>query len=262
MVTDVPGPAAPDLLRKDQRERRARIVRAGLRSLSGSDYDKVKVSDLARDSEVALGTLYRYFASKEHLFAAVFAEWQDGLKRKLDRIPRRTAPRATAACGPAPAPRDPRLPDAAAVLPADDRPADHRRPPRRRDLPPLDGLFADIMRSAVEGADETVVSTLRAVADQGLRGWIMGRQPIQAVYQAVDDTLRLIRSAAPGVDFFFRVFGFFSSVTTGPLVALKKNNGLLYPRRRTMRGWFLSFPGGGGGKGDSKGRSRHPGGRA
>ncbi|GAA0985496.1 hypothetical protein GCM10009555_061030 [Acrocarpospora macrocephala] len=58
---------------------------------------------------------------------------------------------------------------------------------------PHDTLFADVMRTAAEGTDAAVLSTLRAVADQGLRGWIMGRQPIQAVYQSVDDTLRLIR---------------------------------------------------------------------
>ncbi|WP_061293869.1 TetR/AcrR family transcriptional regulator [Herbidospora cretacea] len=191
MVTDVPGPATPDLLRKDQRERRARIVRAGLRSLSGSDYDKVKVSDLARDAEVALGTLYRYFASKEHLFAAVFAEWQDGLRRDLGRLP------------PAEGTEGERLRSVLhhAIRAFQAEPQFYRLmivlqttgdPHAAEIYTPLDDLLADVMRSAVEGADETVVSTLRAVADQGLRAWIMGRRPIQAVHRAVDDTLNLI----------------------------------------------------------------------
>ncbi|WP_066361746.1 TetR/AcrR family transcriptional regulator [Herbidospora mongoliensis] len=191
MVTDVPGPAAPEPLRKDQRERRARIVRTALRSLSTGDYDKIKVSDVARDAEVALGTLYRYFSSKEHLFAAVFTEWQDGLKRELDRVP------------PSSDTEGDRL---RAVLHHTIR-AFQAQPqfyrlmivlqttpdPRAAEIyTSLDALFADIMRTAATEADEVVISTLRAVADQGLRGWIMGRRPIRSVYQGVDDTLRLV----------------------------------------------------------------------
>lgn len=189
MVTDVPG--QPDLLRKDQRERRARIVRTALRGLSAGDYDKIKVSDVARDAEVALGTLYRYFTSKEHLFAAVFTEWQDGLRRKLDRLPR---PDGT---------EGDRLRSVVhhTIRAFQMQPQFYRLmivlqttpDPRAAEIyTSLDALFTDVMRTAAPEADEAVVSTLRAVADQGLRGWIMGRLPIQAVYDAVDDTLRLI----------------------------------------------------------------------
>ncbi|TKK89289.1 TetR/AcrR family transcriptional regulator [Herbidospora galbida] len=191
MVTDVPGPAAPESLRKDQRERRARIVRTGLRGLSGGDYDKIKVSDVARDAEVALGTLYRYFSSKEHLFAAVFDEWQDGLRRRLDRHP------------PAGDTDADRLRSVlhAAIRAFQTQPQFYRLmivlqttdDPRAAEVyAPLDTLFADVMRAAVDGVDETVVSTLRAVADQGLRAWISGRLPIEGVYQGVDDTLGLL----------------------------------------------------------------------
>ncbi|GLX93094.1 TetR/AcrR family transcriptional regulator [Herbidospora sp. NBRC 101105] len=191
MVTDVPDPAAPESLRKDQRERRARIVRTGLRALAGSDYDRIKVSDVARDAEVALGTLYRYFSSKEHLFAAVFDEWQDGLRRRLGRLPLE---------GDTPEDRL-RSVVHAAIRAFQTQPQFYRLmivlqttdDPRAAEVyTPLDTLFADVMRTAVDGVDETVVSTLRAVADQGLRAWIRGRLPIEAVYQGVDDTLGLI----------------------------------------------------------------------
>ncbi|WP_062352339.1 TetR/AcrR family transcriptional regulator [Herbidospora yilanensis] len=191
MVTDVPDPAAPESLRKDQRERRARIVRTGLRALSGSDYDKIKVSDVARDAEVALGTLYRYFSSKEHLFAAVFAEWQDDLRRGLGRA------------APAGGTEGERLRSVlhATVRAFQTQPQFYRLmivlqttdDPRAAEIyTPLDTLFADVMRAAADDVDETVVSTLRAVADQGLRAWIRGRLPIEAVYQGIDDTLGLI----------------------------------------------------------------------
>ena len=57
----------------------------------------MKVSEVARESGVALGTLYRYFASKDHLFAAVFVEWQGALKVKLEK----GAPRGEYRCRPA-----------------------------------------------------------------------------------------------------------------------------------------------------------------
>ena len=77
------GPPAVELLRSGQRARREGIVRAGLHKLASEDYDKIKISDVAADAGVAIGTLYRYFSSKEHLFAAVFKEWQDSLGRHI-----------------------------------------------------------------------------------------------------------------------------------------------------------------------------------
>ena len=69
-MLQIDGPPAPETLRRDQLARRERIVRTAARALANGDYDQVKVSDVARDSGVALGTLYRYFASKEHLQTA------------------------------------------------------------------------------------------------------------------------------------------------------------------------------------------------
>ena len=63
-MLQIAGPPAPETLRRDQFARRQRIVRAALRALANSDYDQVRISEVARDSGVALGTLYRYFASK------------------------------------------------------------------------------------------------------------------------------------------------------------------------------------------------------
>lgn len=43
--------------------------------------------DVAEEASVALGTVYRYFVSKEHLFAAVLMEWSESLQ---DRVQKRT----------------------------------------------------------------------------------------------------------------------------------------------------------------------------
>jgi AcrR family transcriptional regulator len=69
------GPPGPEELNAPQRARRLRIVRAGLGLLEERPYEAVQMRDVAVAAEVALGTVYRYFASKEQLFAAVLLEW-------------------------------------------------------------------------------------------------------------------------------------------------------------------------------------------
>ena len=58
-----------------QLARRQRIVEAALAALEVQDYEQIQIRDVAASAEVALGTLYRYFSSKEHLYAAVLQEW-------------------------------------------------------------------------------------------------------------------------------------------------------------------------------------------
>lgn len=66
--------AAPDLP-DYKRARRSRIVAAALAALKEHDYDQIQMRDVAERADVALGTLYRYFTSKEHVYAAVLQEW-------------------------------------------------------------------------------------------------------------------------------------------------------------------------------------------
>ncbi len=71
-TTDTGLPAGmPDY----KRARRAQIVRAALAALKQHDYDQIQMRDVAEAADVALGTLYRYFSSKEHVYAAVLMEW-------------------------------------------------------------------------------------------------------------------------------------------------------------------------------------------
>jgi len=64
-------------------ERRSRIIRTALDLLSESDFDDIQMRDVAERSDVALATLYRYFPSKEQLFAAVQLEWVERLHRRV-----------------------------------------------------------------------------------------------------------------------------------------------------------------------------------
>ena len=66
---------APADLPGYKRARRSQIVQAALDALKKQDYDQIQMRDVAEAADVALGTLYRYFSSKEHVYAAVLMEW-------------------------------------------------------------------------------------------------------------------------------------------------------------------------------------------
>ncbi|WP_055482186.1 TetR/AcrR family transcriptional regulator [Sphaerimonospora mesophila] len=202
MMADVSGPAAPETLRRDQRERRERIVRVALRSLANSEYDRIKVSDVARDSGVALGTLYRYFTSKEHLFAAAFLLWQEGLKRTLDRAaPPEGAEKERVRDVLHRAIRAFQLqPQFYRVLIVLETASDPYVDDTYRSI---DKVFTDIVRSAF-GADvrddadhRAIIATLSSVLGGGLRGWVMARTTIEKVYENIDNAIRLIYDFSP-----------------------------------------------------------------
>ena len=73
-----------DALPEYQLARRAAIMRAATELLEERDFDQVQVRDVAMRANVALGTLYRYFQSKEHLYAAVLGEWMHGVRLTQD----------------------------------------------------------------------------------------------------------------------------------------------------------------------------------
>ncbi len=72
-------------LRDDLRLRRQGIVDAAERLMFEQDYEDIAVKDVATDAGVALGTLYRYFNSKDHLFACALLSWSQGFGDHLER---------------------------------------------------------------------------------------------------------------------------------------------------------------------------------
>jgi AcrR family transcriptional regulator len=71
-------PVAGDL-RGSQLERRRRVVEAAMELAADGGYDAVQMRDVAARADVALGTVYRYFSSKDHLLAAALVHWVDQL---------------------------------------------------------------------------------------------------------------------------------------------------------------------------------------
>src|SRR3546814_13658344 len=73
-----------DQLSASQAARRQRVLVAALQLGSAGGYDAVQMRDVAASAGVALGTIYRYFPSKDPLLAAAMVEWMEGLERLLN----------------------------------------------------------------------------------------------------------------------------------------------------------------------------------
>ncbi len=69
----VPDPAD---LHPNQLARRNRIIESTILLLEKKDYEEIMITTVAKKSHVALGTVYRYFISKEHLFGEAYLVWQ------------------------------------------------------------------------------------------------------------------------------------------------------------------------------------------
>jgi AcrR family transcriptional regulator len=78
--------SAPTLT-KSQAARRERVVRAALELGADGGYDAVQMRDVAARAEVALGTIYRYFPSKDSLLLAVMVHWLGDLEQRVSRRP-------------------------------------------------------------------------------------------------------------------------------------------------------------------------------
>jgi AcrR family transcriptional regulator len=76
-------------LTKGQEARRQRVVRAAFELAAQGGYDAVQMRDVAATADVALGTIYRYFSSKDHLLAEVQVAWVRDLSRRVHARPPR-----------------------------------------------------------------------------------------------------------------------------------------------------------------------------
>jgi TetR/AcrR family transcriptional regulator, cholesterol catabolism regulator len=178
-----------------QQARRDRIVDAGLALLAERDYDKIQVKDVAEEANVALGTLYHYFSSKEHLFAEVLVRWAGTLRTNISRNPLRGTTdtqrltqvinRSVRAFQ-----RQPSLARLVAML---ETSAD---PFATGILARLAQTTNDIYLEAIHDVDRDtahrIVSVVDAVLASGLRSWVAGRTSITAVSDDLADAISLL----------------------------------------------------------------------
>lgn len=79
-------PTAPPLTER-QRERRRRILQATAQLACRGGFEAVQMREVAESSQVALGTLYRYFPSKVHLLVATMHDQLERLHGTLRKSP-------------------------------------------------------------------------------------------------------------------------------------------------------------------------------
>ncbi len=197
------GPVSPRVLSANQLARRQRVIDAGLVLLERRDYDRIQVKDVAEEAGVALGTVYHYFSSKEHIFAEVLVKWAGTLRTNLTRRPLTGD-----------SPQD-KLTEAL-----------HRSVRAFQHQPQLARLVASLELSAdafateilvrldmtttsvylelLDGVDDdrarVIVRTADAVFDSLLRSWSAGRLSIADLYDYLSDAVALLFGAEPARD--------------------------------------------------------------
>jgi AcrR family transcriptional regulator len=72
-------PPTTDTLSAAQLDRRRRVLDAVIELVSQGRLEDMSMKDVAERSGVALGTIYRYFSSKDHVAAAALAAWAQSL---------------------------------------------------------------------------------------------------------------------------------------------------------------------------------------
>lgn len=176
-------------------ERRDRIVRTALEQLSESDYDAIQMRDVAKAADVALATLYRYFPSKEQLFAAVQLEWVEQLHRRVakrglrgDSNLERLVDVLQRSVG-----SFKKSPQFYRVLLMLESTKD---PVAREFYEVMARATADTYREAISNVDpDTAAGLLQATLDilgAELRAWALGRRPIEEAARRIEASLRLL----------------------------------------------------------------------
>lgn len=82
-------PAISSSLSRKEREfiqRRESILNTALHLFAEKGFHKVSMSEIARDSEFSVGSLYNFFPNKEALYKAMILEKTGELCRHLDRV--------------------------------------------------------------------------------------------------------------------------------------------------------------------------------
>jgi len=190
---------AVDELPASQRARRDRIVEAAVELLATDDYEKIHMRLVADRAGVALGTLYRYFPSKERLFGTALLSWAGTFEQSYERSIRsaETDPvarlRRTLGVALKGFERNPRFFGLMIVLQSSDDPV-------------VGGLFeqftgttSSVVRDALDGLDPTWIEPIEtlvwAAVFNLLRAWAMQSSPMNEVRRKLDACIDVIFSA-------------------------------------------------------------------
>ncbi|HJP66766.1 MAG TPA: TetR family transcriptional regulator [Actinomycetota bacterium] len=188
---------ATKTLTEKQEARRQRVIQAALEAAASGGYDAVQMRDVAAEAGVALGTLYRYFSSKDQLLVATLAQWARELQQEIATHPLRgespadrvvevlrravkaleTAPKLTTALVTALSSMSSEDPEALAY-------ADN-----------VAGTMAEIIAGAVDGGTEQHTAAVRALGllwFATLVAWVRGWGPPEQMMEDLESAARLL----------------------------------------------------------------------
>ncbi len=194
-------PPLPATLTAVQRDRRDRIVDAGLALLRAHDHTQVQMKDVAAEAGVALGTVYRYFQSKDHLLAEALATWARQLRNQMERRPLAGATNAERLT-------DvlhrsirafqgwPQLAKVVMALEASEDP--FTREIFARHNAETMAVYAEALRGLPDDVAVEVLRVAAAVFDLQLRRWVVGAQSIAEAYDRISQAVWIIFAFSEG----------------------------------------------------------------
>ncbi len=178
-----------------QHARRQRVVAAALELAAAGGYESVQMRDVSNRADVALGTIYRYFSSKDHLLAAAMADLTAGLHVQVTDVPPKGASaadrlvdvyrRATRALE-----RQPKL--TAALITALSSPDAGVNENAALVRGHIGGMAQEILAELDPNVREDIVSVLGHVFYSTLTAWAHGRHPFSHVMRELEKAIRLL----------------------------------------------------------------------
>ena len=187
--------ATTETLTRSQAARRSRVIEAAFQLAGEGGYDAVQMRDVASTASVALGTIYRYFSSKDHLLAACQVEWSKDVQRRLAQRPPAgdtPAERVVDVVRRATRSMERRPPLAAALITAISSPD-----PAVSDCQQeTTVVMGEVLSSAMDGVEvelrDTVVRILSHVWFSTLLGWVNGWLTVDQVGNDLEQAARLL----------------------------------------------------------------------
>jgi AcrR family transcriptional regulator len=184
-----------ETLTPNQAARRARVLEAAMVLAADGGYEAVQMRDVATKAEVALGTIYRYFSSKDHLLAACQVDlWQsqagrlhehppdgDTAAERVQNIISRAMrgalrePRRTAALITASSSADPAVRDCQAQI-----------------MEIMDRVLRDAMSDVEDDRRGRIAVTLRQVWFSWLLNWVNGWNDAATVDEEISSSINLL----------------------------------------------------------------------
>jgi AcrR family transcriptional regulator len=184
-----------DTLTPNQAARRNRVIDAAMELAAEGGYDAVQMRDVATRAQVALGTIYRYFSSKDHLLAACQVElWRSQVERLKQRPPEGDTPAARVTSFLARAMRgassEPQR--TAALITASSAPDPAVRDCQLEIMAMIDQVLADAMGNIDPDRRERIAITLRQLWFSWLLNWVNGWNDAATVSTQLESATQLL----------------------------------------------------------------------